>query len=80
MPRKIADPTEAAKQPSEVEPNGVVFVKNQTNELIKFNDKDRTTYKFAQPRQLVTNPDLIKNLREAADRPGNPYGIFEIES
>jgi hypothetical protein len=56
----------------------VIFVKNQIVEKIKFSDG--TYHQFTQSKTLVEDPELIAKLREAAQRPGNPYGIFEVES
>ena len=75
MGRKITEALLAAEP--EGTPTGVTFVKNQTNELIRF--PDGTFHKFTTSRQTVENADLIEKLRIAAALPGNPYGIFEAE-
>lgn len=78
MARKIIDPDEAAQPQTEDRPQGVVFVKNQVNEVIKF--EDGTQHQFSESRTLVTDPELIDKLRQVAARPNNPYGIFESQS
>lgn len=75
MARKIQDPTEAAQAPNPEPGTGVVFIKNQPVEVIRF--KDGSTHQFGQSRTVVDNPELIEKLREAAALPGNPYRIFE---
>lgn len=75
MARKIQDPEEAAEAATPPPPEGsAIFVKNQTNELIKF--PDGTTYKFDKPKVVITDGALIAKLREVAKGP-NPYKIFE---
>lgn len=84
MSRRITDagaavkPPKGAKAPKSVktdgpaEPqDGVVFIKNQRNELLKF--EDGSSYKFPESRVLITDPTLIANIRATAER----YGVFE---
>lgn len=77
MPRKIADQAEAADAGESHSEEGVAFVKNHTNELIFFpkGSGKRPHYKFESSREVITDPELIEQLRLVADK----YSIFETE-
>lgn len=72
MGRKIADQAEAAEStPKTEEQRGTTFIKNQFNEVIRF--EDGTSYKFRSSKETFHDPKMIENLRAVADR----YNILE---
>lgn len=81
MSRRIADPNEAAETPetetpATEKPIGSVFIKNQTNELLRF--PDGKTYLFKNSREEIVDSELAEAIRALADKPNNPHGIFEV--
>lgn len=68
MARKIQSPDEATES---TVGSGVTFVKNQVNELIRF--EDGTTHQFQKSRETINDPILIEKLRAVATK----HGIFE---
>lgn len=70
-PKGAKAPAEAKTANPAEQPDGVVFVKNTRNEVLKF--EDGTCYKFPASRVVVTDPTLITNIRSVAGR----YNVFE---
>lgn len=70
MARKIQSQDDATEQSGG---EGVTFVKNQVNELIRF--EDGTSFQFQKSRQTITDPELIEKLRSVATR----CNIFEVQ-
>lgn len=70
MARKIQSQDDATQQTGGT---GVTFVKNQVNELIRF--EDGTTHLFTKSRETVNDPDLIEKLRAVATR----HNIIEVQ-
>lgn len=65
MAKKIQEKSETAKPQAEQEV-GVVFVKNQTGEIIVLPGGKQ--FKFTSPRQLITDPELIEGLKAVAKK------------
>jgi len=65
MAKQIQEKSETAKPQAEQEA-GVVFVKNQTGEIIVLPGGKQ--FKFTSPRQLITDPELIEGLKAVAKK------------
>lgn len=80
MARRIQNPEDAVSEGAsdQVPPAGVTFIKNQVNELITLDNGQK--YKFPASSITTNDADLIAQLRLAADRKGNPHGIFEAST
>jgi len=60
---------EMTSQPDAAKANpekGQVFIKNRLNEIIKL--PGGKTYQFKHTREVITDPELIKKLKQVADK------------